>query len=77
MGSGLRRAEEPPIDWINFVIACRPRLAEALRDNMPDLYAYLGGEMGWSPTELDRHPLSDLVTWANARSRANERAHSG
>jgi len=56
------------------LIACGPRLSEMLREQMPDLYAYLGGECGWAPSELDRWSIDELTNWANARSRANDRS---
>ena len=64
-------------DWINFTIACRPALAEAIDEHMPGLYAYLGKECGWSPSEMDKHSLAELVRWGNECSRMNERASPG
>lgn len=76
MGGLRRAAADPHHDWINYIVACRTNFAESLREHMPDLYAYLGGECGWSPSELDKHPISDLVSWSSARSKANERSSS-
>lgn len=61
-------------DWVNYLVACRPVLAESLGEGLRELYAYLGGEMGWAPSELDKHSIADLVGWGNTRSRANERS---
>lgn len=73
----MRRADNTPRDWINYLVACRSRIADELREHLPGLYAYLGGEMGWSPSELDKHSLGELTEWGNARSAANEREPSG
>lgn len=73
--AGVRRAGTQPDEeiWALWTLACRGRLNALLEEHLPALYVYLGGECGWSPSELDKHPLMDVVRWANERSRANER----
>ena len=68
---------EAPVLWGFFLASCRGEIAETLREMLPSLYVYLGGECGWSPSELDRWTLGELTAWANARSVANERAAKG
>ena len=60
--------------WALWLVACGDAVSTTLRENLPNLYAYLGKECGWQPSEMDKMSLGELVTFANACSKQNERA---
>lgn len=63
--------------WVLWLVACGDEASESLREHIPRLYAYLGKECAWPPSEMDKMPLGELVNYANECSRMNERAIEG